>query len=303
MRHAIAIWLCYMMMLALIALMIGGCGGTQDAVRPTANARIIIAGAPPSALQALNVDLQELQLFSHSAPATVILDEADLPDHINLLDLADDPIVMENVRVPTENYTAVRLLINETSPQNTLRTADGEEHRWTMDKRDADGNMRVIKQFQVVPDEQIVLLIDFRAEASVHRSITGEWILRPLVFVHKLNDPTTTVPDLASLRGTVLDRSGQPLQATQGQVVGVIVEREGGDRRVVTVTEADPETGEYRVPYIQRGRYLVSVRMADQRWEVTGPPLPLDTAAGPQDVQVVNLAEGQSRVINLTADQ
>lgn len=305
MRHNTGICLCAIAVVFVLALTIGGCGGSDDAILPTGTARIIMVDAPPSALQELHVTLTGLHLFRHSGPETIILDENDLPGRIDVLDLADNPLVFEDVSIPSGNYTHARLLIDPDAPGNVLRTADGVEHPWVLDPHGAYNSMTLIGwEFRVEPGENIALLVDFCAAASVYQSPAGAWTLRPIVFFWKLHDPDTTVADLASLQGTVLDRDGRPLQVARNQVLGLIIEMDHRENRRVTVTEIDPATGEFEIPHLPNGRYRVSVRPVDARWETTGPPLPLQTRDGVRDYVVLRIARGEVRQnIMLTMDQ
>lgn len=304
MRHSTRIFLCAVALISVLALTIGGCGGSNDGVLPTGTARIIMVDAPPSALQELHVTLMGFHLFRHSAPETIILDADDLPGRLDLLDLADNPLVFEGVSIPSGNYTHARLPIDPSATGNTLRTADGVEHPWTLAAHDAEGNINVIEIFHVDPGENFALLVDFCAAASVYQSPTGAWTLRPIVFVQKLEDPDTTVADLASMQGTVLDRGGQPLQVARDQVLGLIIEIDHRENRRVTLTEIDPATGEFMIPNIPAGRYRASVRPVDARWETTGSPLPLQTREGVHDYVVIRVARGEARhSIALTVNQ
>lgn len=301
MRHSTCICLCALMLTVLIALSISGCSSSsEDAVRPAGTARVIVVDAPPSALQSLHVQFEALHLFSHSASETTILDASDLPGHIDLLDLAENPIVFEGVRVPSGTYTHARMPVVADSPGNVLRTADGIERPWRLTPRDADGNIEVIKFFNVEAGENLTLLVDICAAASVYRPAQGGWNLRPIIFVQKLDDPTVTVADLARVEGTVLDRAGNPIGPLAADaVVGVIVERDT-DLRRVTVTEADPATGEFTIPNLPPGRYRFSARIADQRWDATGPKLPLQGVEA--DHVVLRMTSGQQRQLDLTID-
>jgi hypothetical protein len=145
----------------------------------------------------------------------------------------------------------------------------------------------LVSSFKVQAGEQMTLLFDFAAAASVRETPEG-WRLDPQIFTRYVERN----PQFATLKGTVQEVDGQPLTAPPLQVLGVFLRTQDG--KYVQFSEVDLETGQVDLRNVLAGTYRMSVQYADLGWVRVGDPL--------VEGQQIRLPAGRNADVTLNVD-
>lgn len=269
---------------ALIAVGIGllhGCDGDADPNPvPTGSVQVMLADAPASRISELHVALEEVTLARRSHATVTVLGPEDLPDDVDLIAAGGDPIILGTVDVPVGQYTYARLGIDGDSEVNRVVTEDAQVHPFTLEEEAQEG-VQLISSFTVEADRPMTLLLDFAAAASLRETADG-WVLSPQIFGRYVERGV----QFGSISGTVREADGEPLVAPVGQRLGVFV-RVRGSQQTTAIVEVCCRSGEFLIPQLIPGEYLLSVQPAGADWEPIGEPLIEDARitvqAGEQD--------------------
>lgn len=277
-----------------VALVLIGCGGDDggDSARGTGTARVVLTDAPMSDVREVHVHITRVEAISQGGAQTLVTD-ADIPDDIELIGLAANPLLLGQPLIPAGDYTQIRMILDAGAGENWIIDGDGVRHDLTVPSGPQTGAKLVTGAFSVANGETITILLDFNAAASVHEAgQSGQWIMRPTIFASVVD---TTELDFGTVQGTVLGEDGLPLPVEEGEILGVFVETPFDP---VAVAQVDPEDGSFEIPAILVGRYSVRVRYADpDDWEPITGPLDLLVDGDIQEQIVINL--DPEEVINL----
>jgi len=263
-RERLASGAAVLALFAIGAIILAGCGGGDDG---DARMRVMLADLPMSDVSEVHVHIVRIEVVGDGGPI-VLLDDAHIPDDIELTALAANPILLGQPVIPAGTFTQVRLIVSSAQGANWVRTTDGERHDLFIPSGAQTGTKLVTGQFTLDPGEVATLLLDFNAAASVHQAgASGLWIMRPTVAAS-----VVPVGELAfgSIAGTVLDDEGQPLAVAEGEVLGVFIETPFG---AIALAEVAPEDGSFEIPALLAGAYDLRIRYADLDWNPIGDPL------------------------------
>lgn len=254
-----------LVVLATGGFVLTGCGGGDGDDAGTM--RVMLTDLPASDVTEVHVHIVRIEVVGAGGPV-VLLNDADIPDDIELTALAANPILLGQPLVPAGTFTQVRLIVSGADGENWVRTSDGERHDVRIPSGPQTGTKLVTGRFAVGAGEVVTLLLDFNAAASVHEaSNSGQWIMRPTV-------AASVVPvgqlNFGSIEGTVLDDEGLPLAVPENQVLGVFIETPFG---AIALAEVDPEDGSFEIPALLAGGYELKIMYADLDWTPIGAPL------------------------------
>lgn len=275
----------------LAILMLCGCGGGDNGPDPTPTARvqIMLVDAPASRIEELHVKLDSVQVARRSMGTITLLRADQLPAETDLIAAGRNPVLLGTVDIPAGTYTFARLGIDGTSPVNRVRLSDGSVHSFVgFDQRPQLG-AHLNGSFRVVAGQDMTLLFDVAAAASVRETPAG-WVLAPQVFSQYIERGV----QFGGLEGVISTSDGSPLEPRDGQVLGVFL-RSQGTGEMISVAEVCCETGEYVMPKLVPGVYRLRVQYADTEWLPVGEPL-LDggivrVAAGPRTVASFQISQ------------
>jgi len=166
---------CSLLALALIGA--AGCGSDQTGAVGTGTVRLRLTDAP-AAIEAVNLVVDEVsvkRLLGDDDEGWETIRTDDFT--VDLLTLRNGVFVdfAEGV-VPAGRYGEIRLLLGEGS--NLV--VDGEMHPLTVPSGMSSG-YKIKGEFEVPDGGEVVLLLDFDAERSIHQTGNGRWMLRPTV--------------------------------------------------------------------------------------------------------------------------
>ncbi|MGI5817760.1 MAG: DUF4382 domain-containing protein [Armatimonadota bacterium] len=280
-------------MLALTLVMVG-CGGSgDDNASGMGTARVVLTDAPLSDVQEVHVHITRVEVVSSGGGVRTLLTDSEIPDDIELIALAANPLLLGQPLIPAGQYTQVRLILNPAPGANYIIDGDGVRHDLTVPSGSQTGAKLVTGAFTIREGEIVTILLDFHAAASVHRAgQSGMWIMRPTIFATVVDGVQL---DFGVVRGTVLDGAGAPLAVPPGQVLGVFIETPFGP---IGVGEVDPEDGGFEIPAILAGEYDLRVRYADpDGWEPVGDPLDLIVNGGIE--QLIHIILNANETITL----
>ncbi len=269
---------------ALIAVgisLLSGCDGDSDPNPvPTGSVQVMLADAPASRIRELHVALEEVTLARKSHATVTVLGPEDLPDDVDVIAAGRNPVILGTVDVPVGRYTYARLGIDADSEINRVVTDDGQVHPVRLEEEAQEG-VELISSFTVEADRPMTLLLDFAAAASVRETYDG-WVLSPQIFGRYVERGV----QFGSISGVVREADGEPLAASVGQRLGVFV-RVRGSRQTLAIAEVGCRSGEFLIPQLIPGEYLVSVQPATLDWKPVGEPLidptPVTVRAGEED--------------------
>ena len=238
------------LVIAGLFLLLTGCGGGGDGGGGggigSGHVGVMMTDAPPSAgIAEVHVHITKIEAVGSGGPVT-LLDDAQIPDDIDLVALAHNPLLLGQPLIAAGNYTQIRLILSTVAGQNWIKmtpAAGGATHDLTVPSGGQTGAKIITGNLAVPKGGTVFLLLDFNAQASVHQAgNSGKWMMRPTIFASVV--PSTT-PGLASMQGTVLDGSGHALAPPVGDLLGVFIQTTFGPIFVAEVSNVD-------------GSYLVS---------------------------------------------
>ena len=249
----------------------GGGGGSSSSGSGTV--RVMLTDAPAADISEVHVHITSVQAVASGGPVTLVNDAA-LPDDIELVALARDPLLLGQPLIPSGDYTQVRLIVSSVAGENWIRTAAGDRYDLKVPSGSQTGAKLVTGEFSVPAGGTVVLLLDLDAAASVHQAgASGQWIMRPTIFASVVD----TIPGMGALNGTVLDSAGAPPVPPAGSVLGVYVQGPFGP---VGVAEVSPVDGAFSIPGLPAGSYDLQLFYAGLDWVPTGPALSFSADAG-----------------------
>lgn len=279
-----------------LALLFSGCGGGGDSPAGDGDgavtARIVLTDAPRSDIQEVHVHIVRIEAVSDAGTVLLVGDE-DIPDDIELMALAADPMLLGERNLPPGSYTQLRMIVNDAPGTNYIIDGDGVRHDLTVPSGPQTGIKLLTSRFTATEGSTITILLDFDAAASVHQAgRSGQWIMRPTVFANIIQGVQIS---LGTIRGTVLNAAGEPLPVPEERMLGVFVETEEG---VVAVGEVSPEDGTFEIATVVAGDYDLTVRYADAGdWENPDEPLQLDVEGAL--VQAIAFLLGADQTLDL----
>lgn len=271
-------------------LIILGCGGDDNERQQI---QVMLTDLPLSGVKEVHVHIVRIEIVGEEGPVVVVNDD-DLPDDIELIALAGNPLLLGQPLVPVGTYTQVRLILSDEPGENWIIDEDDVRHDLTVPSGPQTGAKLVTGQFEIVSGQVSTLLLDFNAAASIHRAgASGQWIMRPTIAASVVN---VTELEFGSISGTVLDESGQPLVVPEDQLLGVFIETPFGP---IAIAEVDPDDGSFAIPALLVGSYNLSVRFADPDWNPIGDPLGFRTDGDLITSLEVTLASGDALVYDI----
>ena len=281
------------------ALVVAGCGSSDPANGDgMGTARVLLTDAPLSDVQAVHVHITEIQAVSSGHGVVTLVTGGEIPDDIELIALASNPMLLGEPLIPAGDYTQIRLILSNAPGANYIIDADGVRHDLTLPSGAQTGAKLVTGPFTLEEGGFVTILLDFHAAASVHQAgASGMWIMRPTIFAQVLPDVEL---EFASISGTLLDDEGLPLPVGPNQVLGVFIETPFGP---VSVGEVDPTDGTYEIPSILVETYQARVAYADpDGWEPVGDPLDLVVNGTIQQSVEISLEAGQALSLDLVVN-
>ncbi len=281
--------------LVVFAFVLMGCSGDGDGdLEGTGTARVVLTDAPMSDVQEVHVHITRVEVVSSGEGVRTLLTDADIPDDIELIALAQDPLLLGQPLIPAGQYTQVRLILDAAPGANYIIDGDGVRHDLTVPSGSQTGAKLVTGEFTINEGEVVTILLDFHAAASVHQAgASGQSIMRPTIFASVLSGSDLS---FGTVRGTVLDEAGDPLPVPTDEVLGVFLDTTFGS---VAVAEVDPEDGSFEVPAVLAGEYDLRVRYADpDDWEPISSPL--DMLVGGDIQQFITIDLDDDEVLNLS---
>ncbi len=283
------------------AMVLGGCGGgSEDAALPTGTVRLLLTDLPAGDISEMHVHIVRIEISNRAEATKILLQDDDLPDDIELLALADNPMLLGEFDLREGRYSEIRVLLSDQPGANWVRKADGSVQQLALAPIDPEGGTRLVEPFHVQAGATLTLLMDFNAAASIYPRLPGEpWGLRPMIFAQGLPGAD---PALGAIKGTVTERDGDPLQAPAGRILGVFVHNQA--QELVGVAEVREGKTGFAFPQLSPGNYYLSVRFTTPTWDLTqtGDPLTLYTpGAGPTSL-TVRAYDGAVSAPNLIID-
>lgn len=269
-----------------------GCGGDDD--ENEAQIRVMLTDMPMSRVKEVHVHIVRIEMVGSGGPV-VLVNDAAIPDDIELIALAGNPMLLGRPWVPVDTYTQVRLILSEEAGENWVVDENDVVHHLTIPSGAQTGVKLVSGQFPIVAGQISTLLLDFNAAASVHEAgASGNWIMRPTVAASVVN-----VTDLhfGSISGTILDENGHPLVVPDDRVLGIFIQTPFG---AIAVAEVDATDGSFEIPALLVGAYDLKLYFADTDWNPIGDPLTFRIDGGdPITVLPITLADGDTLVYTI----
>lgn len=269
-----------------------GCGGDDD--ENEAQIRVMLTDMPLSRVKEVHVHIVRIEMVGSGGPV-VLVNDAAIPDDIELIALAGNPMLLGRPWVPVDTYTQVRLILSEEAGENWVVDENDVVHHLTIPSGAQTGVKLVSGQFTIVAGQISTLLLDFNAAASVHEAgASGNWIMRPTVAASVVN-----VTDLhfGSISGTILDENGHPLVVPDDRVLGIFIQTPFG---AIAVAEVDATDGSFEIPALLVGAYDLKLYFADTDWNPIGDPLTFRIDGGdPITVLPITLADGDTLVYTI----
>lgn len=269
-----------------------GCGGDDD--ENEAQIRVMLTDMPLSRVKEVHVHIVRIEMVGSGGPV-VLVNDAAIPDDIELIALAGNPMLLGRPWVPVDTYTQVRLILSEEAGENWVVDENDVVHHLTIPSGAQTGVKLVSGQFPIVAGQISTLLLDFNAAASVHEAgASGNWIMRPTVAASVVN-----VTDLhfGSISGTILDENGHPLVVPDDRVLGIFIQTPFG---AIAVAEVDATDGSFEIPALLVGAYDLKLYFADTDWNPIGDPLTFRIDGGdPITVLPITLADGDTLVYTI----
>lgn len=269
-----------------------GCGGDDD--ENEAQIRVMLTDMPMSRVKEVHVHIVRIEMVGSGGPV-VLVNDAAIPDDIELIALAGNPMLLGRPWVPVDTYTQVRLILSEEAGENWVVDENDVVHHLTIPSGAQTGVKLVSGQFTIVAGQISTLLLDFNAAASVHEAgASGNWIMRPTVAASVVN-----VTDLhfGSISGTILDENGHPLVVPDDRVLGIFIQTPFG---AIAVAEVDATDGSFEIPALLVGAYDLKLCFADTDWNPIGDPLTFRIDGGdPITVLPITLADGDTLVYTI----
>lgn len=279
-----------LMVIVAAGLTLMGCGGGDDEDRQ--QMRVMLTDMPLSGVKEVHVHIVRVEIVGSGGPV-LLVDDPDIPDDIELIALAGNPLLLGQPLVPIDTYTQVRMIVSDEPGENWVLDENDVRHDLTVPSGPQTGVKLVTGQFQIVAGQVSTLLLDFNAAASVHEAgASGNWILRPTVAASVVNVADL---DFGSISGTVLDENGDPLVVPDDQVLGIFIQTPFG---AIAVAEVDDTDGSFEIPALLVGTYDLRVRYADLDWDPIGEPLTFRVDADPTLIALlpIVLADGDALV-------
>lgn len=282
----------------VVTLAVAGCGGGDGDDQGMGTARVLLTDAPRSDVQAVHVHITRIDVVTSGEGVRTLITDDMIPDDIELISLARNPLLLGEPLIPAGQYTQIRLILNDTPGANYVIDADGVRHDLTIPSGAQTGAKLVTGAFTIEEGEVVTILLDFDAAASVHQAgASGRWIMRPTIFAHVLPDVEL---EFAGISGTVLDAEGSPLPVRPDEVLAVFVETPFGP---VALAEVDPTDGSYEIASILVGAYQVYVAYADpDAWEPVEPPLDLIVDGDLRQFIEILLTADETLTLDLVVD-
>ncbi len=284
-----------------LALVIAGCSGSgdgNDVGAGTGTVRVMLTDAPLSDVQEVWVQITRIEAVSSGHGVQVLVTDEQIPDEIELIELAGNPMLLGEPLIPAGRYTQVRLILNDAPGANYIVDSEDVKHDLKVPSGAQTGAKLVTGAFDIEQGETVTLLLDFDAAASVHQAgASGMWIMRPTIFASVVPGETL---QFATIRGTVLDEDGAPLPAGTDEVLAVFVETPFGP---ISISQVDPTDGSFEIPSILAGSYQAYVAYADpDGWEPTSPPLNLIYDQDPLQYIDISLDPDQTLDLDIVVD-
>ncbi len=276
-------------------ILLYGCDGSGDVTPPSGTLQVMMIDAPASQLSELHVRMTRVTLTNRSLATVTVLEDRDIPDDIDLLALANDPLSLGSAELLAGSYTHLTVEFSDEPGAHWLVTSDGQRR----DVQLADGNRQL--QVLLLPDFNLqagsvaTLLLDFSGAASVHQRSDGTWVLQPVVSGTVL--PAN--PQFGTLRGTVSELGGAPLQVPPGLRAAVFLEMPAGPREVQSIAELESD-GSFSFPRVPVRQYALVVRFAEADWSPVGDPLLQEFGAVDVARRPVQVNANSSTVVNTT---
>lgn len=139
------------------------------------------------------------------------------------------------------------------------------------------------------------VILTNRSLASVHERSAGTWVLQPVVSGTVL--PAN--PQFGTLRGTVSEPGGAPLQVPPGLRAAVFLEMPAGPREVQSIAELESD-GSFSFPRVPGRQRALVVRVAEADWSPVGDPLLQEFGAGDVARRPVRVNADSTTVVNTT---
>ncbi|MGD9498451.1 MAG: DUF4382 domain-containing protein [Armatimonadota bacterium] len=273
-------------------LMMVGCGG--DGGGGNATMRVLLTDLPSSEVLEVHVHITAVEVVGEGG-RQVLLDDADIPDDIELIALAANPLLLGQPILPEGSYNQVRLIVSEAEGENWVVTSDEQRHDLRIPSGAQTGAKLVTGEFDVVAGQIVVLLLDFNAAASIHEAgASGQWIMRPTVVASVLPDEEL---QFGTIRGIVLDEAGQPLAVPENQVLGLFMETALGP---IALAQVDATDGSFEIPALLAGSYELYLAYADTQWNQIGDPLAFRIEEAGDLMSMLELLLDPDEVIELT---
>lgn len=262
------ITICAMAALTVAGLiLLAGCDGDspQDPV-PTARVQVMLIDAPANSIEELHLRFDRVELARRSAPVQTILEGRELPESVDVVAAGENPVILGTVDLPVGTYTWANLGIDPDAEVNRVVTGDGAVHPLQYTPPRAE-SANLNRPFRVRAGEDMTLLFDFVAAASITET-PAACILEPRIFTHYVERDV----QFGSLSGVIREVDGEPLSAPTDQLLGVLLFEHETDA-LVSLSEVDLNTGEFRIPAILPGRYDVVIQFATCDWQRLGDPV------------------------------
>lgn len=287
--------LMYVLAAALVSaglfLLLTGCGGGGDGGgggNGSGTMQVVLTDAPPTAgITEVHVHITKVEAVRSGGGVVTLLNDASIPDDIELVALAHNPLLLGQPLIPAGNYTQIRLILSTVAGQNFIVMTGGARHDLTIPGGSQTGAKIITGNLTVPRGGVVTVLLDFNAQASVHEAgRSGKWMMRPTIFASVVS---STNPDLGAVQGTVLDHAGDPLVPPSGEIVGVFIQTVFGPIFVAEVSNVD---GSYAIPSLVAGNYTLQLDFATVNGVPVGTPL---------NIQLNGGATASNAVITVTA--
>lgn len=270
---------------AAFVFVLAGCDGGDGGATGTGTARVVLTDVPMSDVQEVHVHITRVEAVSNDDGVQTLVTDDQIPDDIDLVALAANPLLLGQPLIPVGTYTQIRLILDADPGENYVIDGDGVRHDLTVPSGPQTGAKLVTGAFDIADGQVVTILLDFNAAASVHQAgQSGQWIMRPTIFASVVDAADI---DLGSVEGTVLDESGDPLPVPVGEVLGVFLETPFGP---VAVAQVDPDDGTFVIPAVLADQYTLRVRYADaDDWDDYEDPLNLVVNGDTQQFLTIDL--------------
>lgn len=160
------------------------CGDDAETAGQTGRVRLLLTDAPLDGVEEVNVTFDSVEVSGPGGWKTV----TSSVQTFDLLELQGGITAeLGLTELSTGTYGQIRLMLTD-----AWLVIDGEDVGLRVPSADQTG-LKLVSGFEVLPDVETQIVLDFDAEESVHRTGNGQWMMRPTIRI--ISTSTTAIPD------------------------------------------------------------------------------------------------------------